>query len=179
MKKKKRERLILLILVVIFLGYAVYNYYLVSSNEKIISLNNEKREIEAQLKVLQEFSPKKKDVENQIEQLKTAEAIISEKIPDYNYSSELIAELYSLSTKKVLDAQNININYEETADKGIIKVSLDTFGDIDEIEQVVSYFKNNKRKFYLKSFTVQSEKENDYKASLNLEAYYRIDKKGK
>jgi Tfp pilus assembly protein PilO len=176
MNKLKMQKIILFSLIAIAVGYVVYNYYIMATNQKIIALTQEIKSKEALFKELDEFSKTKKDAAKQIGQLEMANTILSEKIPDYNCSTEFTTELYSLTTNKSMRADNININSSEEGEYGVIKISLDTTGKIDDIKQIISYFKNHKRKLLLKSFRMQTGTDDAYTASLNLELYYQKSK---
>lgn len=177
MNKEKNQKIILFSLIAIIIVYVVYNYYIMTSNQRIIELSQQIKEKRILFNDLNSFKAKKKEAVKQISQLEAATTILSEKIPDYNCRTEFTAELYSLTSSKALNAYNVNMNpSDEDKKDGVIKISLDTAGKYQDIKQVINYFKNHKRKIMLKAFRMQAKGDGTYTASLNLEMYYQDSK---
>lgn len=174
MKKQKFQKTVLLFLIAVVIGFLVYNLYISKSNARVVQLNGEIRSKQTQVKELRSISKKRSEVEDRINHLEKELEYIDREIPDSDSNRELTEELYELLKSKELKIDNISITYPDSgkAQFGTTRLSIQSTGSLMEIEEVINYLRNNKRRLAIKMFSIRSNPDNTYSASINVELKY-------
>ena len=171
--KKKIQKMTLALLILIAIGYAIYEYYLTSSNENIAMLKNEISVRRSMLEQLYDIRKNKSQIEKQIQNIEMEHANLEEKVPSKDYGLELISDfkIFIMSRNIYFDDRK----YMSTEERGNYYTSIvpvDVKGSLGEIRQVINFLNNYKRKLYIKGIRLQAKPDNSYFASINLELYY-------
>ena len=171
--KNKKQKIILTFLILIGIGYGIYEYYLISSNERIAILNNEISVRKSLLEQMYDVRKNKSQIEKQIQNIEMELTNLEEKLPSKDYCSEFINDfkIFIMSRKIYFDDRKF-MSTEERGNYYISIVPIDVKGSLSEISQVINFLNNYKRKLYIKGIRLQAKPDNSYSGSINLELYY-------
>jgi len=171
MSKEKVQKIILFIVILAGVGYAVHKYYISISNEKIQTLTLEYEEKSEKVKNLQTWSKKRQEAQGMIEDYQNELIKIEEILPSKSQGSELTMDIYKMIKNSAIKADKVDLSFPKENEKyNITRVSINTSGTLNEIKEVINYFKSFKKKLVVKTFSVQATPR-DYSAKIDLDLY--------
>jgi len=173
MRKNGIEKLILTILAAVIIGYSVYTFYLMSSNERIKQLEDELKSKKSTVSQLYNLKKERMQIEQKIKNTEMELLSLEERLPSFNCSNELIQNFYKLYNSKELKISTINSGFQEENDsRGVSRISIQSKGSIKDISDIVRYIRNHKRKLSITMFNLQATPDNTYSATMNVEWSY-------
>lgn len=166
------KKTILTVLIAFGVCYGVYEYFIVFRNEAIENLSQEYKVKHERIKRLEELSDKKKMVEKKIKDYEKEIEALENIVPVESSNEDFTLEMYSIIKSDRIKADNFELSSPEEESKfNVTRLTVEKRGTIDEIENTINYFKNLKKKVFIKNFSMQAESESYYSAIFNVERY--------
>ncbi|MGE5328867.1 MAG: type 4a pilus biogenesis protein PilO [Deltaproteobacteria bacterium] len=171
MSKEKLQKIILFVLILAGVSYAVYKYYISISNENIQKYSLEYNEKNKKVKNLERWSKKREEAERKIEAYESELIKVEELLPSKSQGSEITMDIYKMIKSSTIKTDNVDLSFPKENEKyAITRVSINTSGSLDEIKEVLNYFKGFKKKLIVKNFSVQATPQN-YTAKIDFDLY--------
>lgn len=151
----------------------IYFFYLASSRDSIQEIREQITYKQKELDQLKYYKSNLSLIEKQLQDVEKELTLIEGRLPDANYSSEFVSDLYKEVKAKRIKVDNINVtSYRDSTLGEVSKISVESSGNIKSISSVINYLNGYKRELIVKTFNLQARPNNTYSAVINVEMYY-------